>query len=121
MITLTSPPQIRNVLGSAMLIDYDKLVITQYTYDVINRTLNGLIRLTSTAAPQATALTGRFKAENLTFNLNIDDSVVVAPITITLTTQQRDAYRALITDGQSTLEQALINIGAVAGVQTAGV
>jgi len=120
MITLTSPRSIQATLGSAAVTNYDKFILSQITYDVVLKTVSGLVRLTASATPTAQPITGRF---------NIDrDGVLTLEIEQTdiyhrrvLTAGEKTAVDGYITAAQNSLEQGMAGLAVVVGTQTTGI
>lgn len=119
MITLTTPPAIKTVIGGSTTTTYDKLILSQITYDTVARTVNGLIRLTSTAAPDMTPMSGRFKIQGTLLEVEVEQLDLYRRVT--LTAGQRDAVYGYITAAQSQLENGFVSLGVIAGIQADGV
>ena len=119
MITLTTPPEIKTVIGGNTTTNYEKFVLSQITYDTPAKTVNGLIRLTSTTAPDMTPMIGRFKIQGLTLEVEVEQLDLYRRVT--LTAGQRTSVDDLITAAQSALENGFVSLGIAAGVQSAGV
>lgn len=118
MITLTTPPAVKSVLGGNTTVGYNKFILSQIVHDPVNQTINGLVRLTSTAEPTMTPIDGRFLLSGTVLEIAVEQLDFYRRVT--LTTQQRDAYRAWITASQDQIEQGFVSLGVVAGVQSAG-
>jgi hypothetical protein len=119
MITLTTPPAIKTVIGGSTTTSYDRFILSQITYDTVARTVNGLIRLTSTASPDMTPMTGRFRVAGTLLEVEVEQLDLYRRVT--LTTQQREVVYGYITTAQSALEDGFVALGVVAGVQADGV
>lgn len=118
MITLTTPPQITSVLGGSTKVGYDKFILSQVVHDPVAQTINGLVRLTSTAAPTMNPIPGRFRLDGLILEIEVEQLDFYRRVT--LTTQQRDAYRQWITTSQNEIEAGFVALGVIQGVQSSG-
>lgn len=119
MITLTTPPVVRSVLGGNTTVSYDRFVLSQVVHDPVAQTINGLVRLTSTAEPTMNPITGRFRLSGTILEIDVEQLDFYRRLT--LTTQQRDVYRAWITQAQDQVEAGFVSLGVVAGAQSSGV
>ena len=119
MITLTTPPAVKTVIGGNTTTSYDRFILSQITYDTVAKTVNGLVRITSTAAPEMTPMTGTFKVSGTTLDVMVEQLDFYRRVT--LDQAQRDAVQALITTAQTSLENGFVSLGVVAGVQSPGV
>lgn len=122
MVTLTTPPAINSVLGGNAPVTFDKLVLSQISFNPVSGSLTAAIQLTSTGAPAMKAMGG---------SLTID----VATAILTVEVGQLDFFRQVALTGpqstfimdnvirasQNTLESGLISLGVIAGIQTSGV
>lgn len=122
MITLTTVPQVQSVLGGNVPVGYDKLVVSNISYDPIAHTINAALRLTSTGNTQMEALPGSLVIRK-------DSSEVTMGFTtgvqftrrLLLSSPQVAAVQGLLDDAQADIENGLISLGVVAGVRSAGV
>ncbi|WP_291982012.1 hypothetical protein [Luteitalea sp.] len=118
MITLTTPPAVKSVLGGNTTVSYNKFILSQIVHDPVAQTINGLVQLTSTAEPTMNPIIGRFKLSGTILEIEVEQLDFYRRVT--LTTQQRDAYRAWITTPQNEIEAGFVALGVIAGVQSAG-
>ena len=119
-ITLTTPAQINSVLGGNILIDYDHVVLTPININQVTNTLGASVRLTSSANPDMDVITG---------NLNINAGTGVLIFTVEqldmvrkmqLSAGQITAVLNIMSNAQDALENGLINISVIDGIQTTG-
>lgn len=120
MITLTTPPEINSVLGANAPIPYDKLVVGPFTLDSITLTVNGALRLTSTANPEMQPITGTLTITTATARLEIAVSQLDFYRRVVLTGPQNTAVMDIIRNAQNALESGLITLSVIAGVQSVG-
>lgn len=119
MITLTTPPSIRTVLGGATTVDYDRFVLSQITYDPVAASINGLVRLTSTAAPTMNPIPGKFKIVGTILEIEVEQLDFYRRVS--LDTNAQNAVQGYITSAQNALESGMVTLGVISGVQTTGV
>lgn len=119
MITLTTPPSINSVLGGNSPISYDKLVVSPITIDPMNSVISGNLQLTSNSNPTMPNINGSF---------HISGGVVTVTVNqldfyrrVTLTALQQTQVTNILTNTQATLENGLISLGVINGVQSPGV
>lgn len=120
MITLTTPPQINSVLGGSAPVNYDKLVIGPFTFSPSAQTVQASLQLTATAQPDMQAIQG-------TLRISIPEAVLEVAIQqldfyrrIRLNSGQNTAVLNIITSAQTSLENGLVSLGIISGVQSAG-
>ena len=123
MITLTTPAQINSVLGGIALVGYDKLVISPFRFDPINKRIDASIVVTSTTSPDMNAMDG-----NLTISWNGSTGTLFVSVTqidfsrrVVLSAGQVTAIQTVVNNAQNALENGLITLGVVSGTQSAGV
>lgn len=120
MITLTTATQINSVLGGNAPIDYNKLVISPFTMDAVNQTVDARVRLTSTTVPTMQPING-------TLRISVPLSELIIEV------QQLDFYRRIVLSGaqntailnqieaaQAQIENGLVTLAVVSGTRTAG-
>lgn len=120
MIALTTPAQINSILGGSAPVAYDHLVISPLTHDPMALTISGTIRLTSTANPDMQPITGRLNVNNSAGTLEVEVQQIDFYRRIRLSGPQITAVNTLISNAQNAVEQGLINMGVIAGVQSTG-
>ena len=120
MITLTTPPSINSIIGGNSPVSYDKFSLSNIKYEVGTNNISANIKITSTANPDMTALTG---------SLNIQFAGAIAEVAvpqldfyrrIALSGAQQNAVATLVSNSQNALEAGLITLGLVAGSQSTG-
>jgi hypothetical protein len=122
MITLTNPIAVKTTLGGTTTVNYDKLVLSPFvmTPHPTNRRVAGDVKLSSTANSQKPDIIGNFKIDLATGVLEIEVERVQFYERIVLTAGQITAVQNIINNAQNALEQGLINVGVVAGIQSVG-
>jgi len=120
MITLTTPAEINSVLGGSAPVPYNKLVISPLSFDAVNQTITGQLRLTATSNASMQPITGSMR-------ISVPGAEVVVEV------QQLDFYRRVVTNSaqntsilaiietaQKGIEDGLVSLGVIAGVRSAG-
>lgn len=120
MITLTGGYPIRTVLGGTATVNYDKLVVVP-KIDPVNESIVGSILISSSAEPDMPVIQGTLTISAKRADLEIRIEYLDFYRKITLTTPQNDAVKAIIADAQDAIEDGLISLGVVDGVQSSGV
>ncbi len=120
MITLTTPSEVKSVLGGSSTIAYDKFVLSKITYDTVNMTLNATVRITSTVAPDMQPITGNLSANVATAKLEIQVDQLDFYRRISLTGPQNTAIENQIRGAQNSSESGLITLALIAGTQATG-
>jgi hypothetical protein len=122
MITLTNPKTVNNVLGGTATVAYDKFVATSITYDILNKKINGTVRVTCTADSAQTPLYGTFviAPQAAPAILQVDIPNVPFFRIINLSATQQTTVNGWFTSDQNTIEAGFISIGAILGTQTSG-
>lgn len=120
MITLTTPPQINSVLGGNAPIGYDKLVVGPFTLNPISLSIQGQLRLTSTAAPDMQAIAGTLTITTASATLEIAVERLDFYRRVVLAGPQNDAVMTIIRNAQNAIENGLINLGVIQGTQALG-
>ena len=123
MITLTTPPKVTAKLGSTLAgdqVSYDKMVLAPLTLDRVAQTISGNVRLTSTAAPTMQAIIGSLSISVPTSTLTIEVRQLDFYRQITLDSGQNTTVLSIISAAQNSVEQGLIDLGLIAGTQSAG-
>jgi hypothetical protein len=120
MITLTSPPAVKSVLGGAGTVAYDKFVLASITYDTVEMSVMATIRITSTASPDMQPIMGRLYVTLANAKLEIQVDQLDYYRRLTLTGPQSTSLQNQIRAAQDSLETGLINIALIAGTQATG-
>ena len=112
MITLTTPSEILTVLGSAIKVPYNKVVLAGIKVEPTTNIVRAQVRFSATTDPTGTVIVG---------NLEINTGTPNSNLTISLPTV--DFYRtlAIISDLQNALEAGLVALAVIDGVQSPGV
>jgi hypothetical protein len=121
MITLTVPHQVNSVLGGNVPVNYDKLVLGPFVMDGVTQTINGTLRLTSTAVPAMQPIIGTLRISVPTSELVIEVQQLDFYRRIVLSSGQNTAVLGQIEAAQAQLENGLVSLGVIAGTRTAGV
>jgi|JI10StandDraft_1071094.scaffolds.fasta_scaffold02807_25 hypothetical protein len=119
MITLSTPPQLKTVLGGAGSTAYDKFYLSQIVYDTDRGTINGLGKMTSTTSPDAPVLDARYHISGGILEIDVERLNFLARVK--MNAGALAAVAAMIAAAQSALEQGMIDLGALSGTQKAGV
>lgn len=119
MITLSTPPAVRTVLGGSTTVDYDRFVLSQITHDPVAGTINGLVRITSTAAPTMNPIMGRFRIAGSILEIEVEQLDFYRRVS--LDTNAQNSVAGFIATAQNQLEAGMVSLGVIAGVQTSGV
>ena len=118
MITLTTPATINSVLGGTAPVAYDKLVLSPFTMTPVSGDVGGTLRLTSTTNADMQPIVGTLRiAAN---EMIVEVSQLDFYRRVTLTGTQRTNVTNIIASAQTSLENGLVSLGVIAGVQTAG-
>lgn len=120
MITLTTPSQVRSVLGGASTVNYDKFVLSQIIYDTVNMKVSAEVSITSTASPDMQAINGRLIVTLATGKLEIQVDQLDFYRRISLTGPQSTFVQDQIRTTQNALEAGLVSLGVIAGTQATG-
>ena len=123
MITLTDPKAVNAKLGSNAPGDqvaYNKLVLSPFQLNPVAQTITGTVRITSTAAPGMQAITGTLSISVPSSSLAIEVPQLDFYRAITLNSSQNTAVLGIIANAQTAIEQGLIDLGLIAGTQSAG-
>jgi hypothetical protein len=123
VITLTTPKAVSIVLGGAATVNYDKLVVTQISYDTIAKQITGQCKVVCTADAAQTPLVGNFTIFPQNAPATISISIPLFPFTrtINLTAPQITSVLGWFDTNQAQIEGGFISVGEVAGVQSTGV
>lgn len=116
MITLTTPPAVKAVLGGAGSVTYDQFELTQIVHDTKAMTINGLGELRASASPDMAALPGRFTIKGGFVELSFEQ--ILYNQRVKLDAGGVTAIRTFIQTAQTQLEQGLRAIGLVDGTFT---
>ncbi len=119
-ITLTTPPQIKTILGGSDLATYDHVVVSPMTLNAIKQTITANVRLTSSADPEMDVVMG-----NVTIDASTGKLVFAVPQLdmirkMQLSGGQITAVLGIISDAQDALESGLIAVGTIDGTQSTG-
>jgi hypothetical protein len=112
MITITNPATVNSILGGNAPVGYSKLV---------ERTITGELRLTSTTSPEMPVIQGRLSIQLNTGILEISVQQLDFYRKLGMTAPQIATVQGWITNAQNAIEAGLISVNVVAGVQAAGV
>ena len=120
MITLTTPKAVNSVLGGAATIAYDRLVLSPFTMNPVDKTIAGTVRLSASGNPEMPTIQGQF-------------TILLVPKTLEIIIDRLDFYRKItlpdpqvatvqgwINSSQNSIEAGLISVGVVAGTQQTG-
>lgn len=121
MITLTTPHPITVVIGGSTQVNFDKFVLSSFTFNPIDRVISGRIRISSTTETDMSPLQGSFSLETSgerVLEINIPQLDIQRRIILTV--GQAATASGWIDDTQDTLENGLVSIGVVAGTQSTG-
>jgi hypothetical protein len=121
MITLTTPPEINSVLGGNTPVAYDKLVIAPFTFDPVGLMINANLQLSSTTVPTMQVIRGTLQINTSNGQLTIEVPQLDFYRKISLSGGQLTSAQTVVTNAQNALEAALVTLGLIAGVQSAGV
>ena len=119
MITLSTPPQVKTVLGGAGSVSYDKFVLTQIVYDTSLRTINGLGKLSSSTNTDVPVLDARYKFAGPILEIDVERLNFLARVKMDAAAQA--IVQEYITNAQNAIEQGMIALGALAGTQKNGI
>lgn len=120
MITLTTAPQIFNVLGGSTKTSYEKMVLSPFSLDPVNQSISGTVRITSTTATDMPAITGTFRIIVPASEIVIEVQQLSFYRRIVLDGAQKSAVLAIIANAQNAIEAGLVSLGVVAGAQAGG-
>jgi hypothetical protein len=123
MITLTTPKVVNTVLGGSTTVNYDKVVITNLTYDILLKRINGQIKLVCTADSSQTPILGTIQIYP---NANPQIAQVDFPSlpftrTVGLNAGQITSVLGWFDTVQAQVESGLVSVGIIAGTQSTGV
>lgn len=121
MITLTTPHAIRTVLGGTAAINFDKVVIAPMTFDGVSQTINGTIRVSSSASPTEPPVMGTFSASVPGAQLLFEIPVLDIRKRVQLDSNLNTALLAQIEVVQQQIENGLLAMGLISGVRSPGV
>lgn len=120
MITLTTAPVVKSVLGGNSTVSYNKFVLSSISYDPVSMQVSAAVRLTSTAETSMQPVTGSLRVNTATAVLTIEVQQLDFYRQIVLTGPQNASVQSLITNAQNALEAGLISVGVIAGTQATG-
>jgi hypothetical protein len=120
MITLTTPAEINSVLGGNTPVAYNKLVLSPFTMNAVDQTIQGTLRLTSTGTPSMQPITGTLRMSVTSSELLIEVPQLDFYRRIVLTSPQNTAVLSQIESAQAAVENGLVTIGVIAGTRTSG-
>lgn len=121
MIALTNPHSVHNVLGGNTLVSYDHFFLSPITVDPVALTINATVRITSTTDPQMQEIAGSVTINTSTGVLKIEVSQLDFYRRVQLSGGQITAINAVIAGVQTDVENGLLSVGVIAGVQSQGV
>lgn len=120
MITLTTPAEINSVLGGSAPVAYNKLVVSPLTFNAVDQTVNGSLRITSTANTSMQPITGSLRISVPSAELVIEVPQLDFYRRIVLSGAQNTAILGIIETAQKSVEDGLVSLAVVAGVRSAG-
>lgn len=122
MITLTTPQTVKTVLGGSATVGYDKVVLTQITYDPVQQTIRAGVILSASADASQTPLQGSLLIiAQGTGSVELQIGDILFRRKLNLTAAQQTAVQGWITASQNQVEQGLVSIGLISGNQSNGV
>jgi hypothetical protein len=121
MITLTTPHQINSVLGGNAPIQYNKLVLGPFQMNQIDKTISGVLKLTSTTNPDMQAILGKLRILVNESSVEVEVPQLDFYRRIVTSVGQNNSITSIIETAQAQLENGLINLGIIAGARSAGV
>lgn len=120
MITLTLAETVKTQIGGSGTVSYERVVLSPITFDPVERTIKGRVRLISTSLAAAEVVFGAFEIllgpGVLTFRM---DQKGVAR-RVELSGAQITAAQNILNDAQNALESGFISLGVIPGTQSAG-
>lgn len=119
MITLTNPIPVTTVLGSTGKTNYDRLILSMFTYDLAAKNISGHCSLTASGNANAAPIQGTF---NIPSSGTVTVTIPSLPFyaSIVLTAPQTAVVLGWMASGQNAIEAGLVAIGLAAGLQSAG-
>lgn len=121
MITLTTPPQIRSVLGGATTASYDRFVLSNITYSPRSKTLTASIEILVSSDAQMNPVTGTLSVDLNSKYLQINVSQLDFYRRVLMSNAQITTVQGWIDASQAQVESGLVSLGLIDGVQAAGV
>ena len=119
-ITLTTASQVNTLLGGSSTVAYDHVVISPLTFNPVNNTINGTVRLTSSTEPDMDVITGSLVIDNGTGSLLIDISQLDIRRKMQLSPAQILSVQGIMNNSQDSIESGLIGVGVIDGTQSTG-
>lgn len=120
MITLTNAKLVNSVLGGTDTVSYDRFVLSSITYTPETMVVSAIIQITSTAQPNMQPIKGSLSIKCATAILSIEVRQLDFYRQIALTGPENAVAQDFIRDAQNSLENGLISLGVVAGIQSPG-
>jgi hypothetical protein len=121
MITLTNPPSVTSVLGGNTLVAYNHFFLSPIAVDPVALTITGTVRITSTADPNMQEITGSVNINTSTGILKIEVPQLDFYRRVQLSGPQITAINTVISGMQNDVENGILSVGVIAGVQSQGV
>lgn len=121
MITLTTPPAIKTVIGGSDTVVYDKFVLSNIRVDPVTNNVNATLLMSSTSSPQMDVIQGSMNIIWATKKMVLESQRLDFYRSITLGVAQQGALQTIIQDTQNAFESGLISLSFVDGVQSPGV
>lgn len=121
MITLDIPVVVNKTLGGNDPVSFDKLVAVKTEAFPVTAQINAQIRLTASADPTMDPFMGSVKIDAASGTMLFEIPQLDFKRRIAMSAAQRSAATAFIASKQDGVESTFITLGAVAGVQSAGV
>ena len=123
MITLTNPIQVPNSLGGTTHSSYDKLRVVSITADPFSLTISAQVQIMVSTDANQPIISG-----SLTVTATGANPIVILQVptlnfyrAVAITGASVTTAQGWITSLQNNVETGLVNIGAIAGTQAAGV
>ncbi len=123
MITLTTPIQVPDVLGSGQTVGYDKVRIVSIIADPVSMTISAQVQLMVSSNPNQPMITGTLTivATGGSPSVSISIPNLHTYWGAALTGAQVSTVQGWITGLQNSVEGGIVSVGGVAGTQSAGV
>ena len=103
MITLTTPATINSVLGGNAPVSYDKMVLSQITFQPVAMDVAANITLTASSDADMQPITGTFSVKWATKKLTVSVPQLDFYRQITLSVAQQNAVAGVVYDAQNAL------------------
>jgi len=118
MITLTNPILIKNQIGGDGTVAYNKLVLLPLRMYPGQGKVDATVELTSTANPSMPPIRGSLTIDGPLVRVEVER--VNLYLGVQMSAGQQASLATIIANAQNALEAGLVNLGVVAGAQSAG-